>query len=153
MKRILFTLLLFGTLFVNSQVMFNTGSAEFDADLNIINSRGSHDFVSFRQDLSVSFGISVKKIDYMRTQLSMVPGEIYLSLEIARITRKPIDDILVVYKKEGSKGWGHIAKQVGIKPGSGEFHEMKNSASTKKKVAKGSDGRKGKKVAKKTKIS
>jgi len=153
MKRIFSTLLLFSTFFVNSQVVFSTGSAQFDADLNIINTRGADDFVSFRQDLSVSFGISVKKIDYMRTQLNMVPGEIYLSLEIARVSRKHIDDILVIYKKDGGKGWGYIAKQAGIKPGSAEFHQMKNSASAKKKVAKGDDSRKGKKIAKKTKVS
>jgi hypothetical protein len=41
-----------------------------------------------------------------------------------------LDELLTVYSKHKSNGWGVIAKQLGIKPGSAEFHQLKNRART-----------------------
>ena len=117
-----------------AQLNFNTGSSELDADLKIINSDAKADMSSFKTDLSVEFKVSTKKIDQMLS-MKMEPGEVYLALEIAKIAKREIDDVLKVYKANKDKGWGYIAKQMGIKPGSPEFHALKGDS--KNKSAKG----------------
>jgi len=41
------------------------------------------------------------------------------------------------YKAHRGKGWGMIAKEIGIKPGSEEFMALKNKFSNKLKKGKG----------------
>lgn len=144
MKKIFLSFLL--VLLVNvtySQIVFNTGSAEFDADLNVINVSGESDMSGFKSDMTVSFNVSVKTLDHMLS-LKMIPGEIYLSLEIARIVKRPVEDVIPVYKSHKSKGWGYIAKEMGIKPGSAEFHALKGSSKSKGNKMKNDKGKKGK---------
>lgn len=139
MKQLLFiALIAVAPTIINAQIQFNTGSSDLDADLNIINSDAKKDITSFKADLSVSFGVSVKKIDYM-SSLKMEPGEIYLALEIAKISKRSVDDVIECYKNNKSKGWGYIAKEMGIKPGSAEFHQLKGKSKDKKE--KGNSGK------------
>lgn len=131
MKSLILLILAIGFYSASAQVAFNTGNAQMDADLNVINTRGSSDFVSFRADMRVSYNVSESKIDYMKGTLHMVPGEIYLALEISSIARISLDNVLSIYKTDKNKGWGYIAKQAGIKPGSEEFHQLKNNVGAK----------------------
>ena len=140
-----YIVILLTTLFVYSasaQISFNTGSAKLDTDLNTINTRADLDFGSFKADLSLQYNISEKKIDYMKTSLNMASGEIYLTLEISRLSKVSEDHVITIYQKHKNKGWGYIAKEVGIKPGSAEFHQLKNNASKNK--YKGQNKNKGK---------
>jgi hypothetical protein len=123
------------------QISFNTGSAELDADLNIINSDAKADLPSFKASLSAEFSVSTKKVDYMLS-LNMAPGDVYVSLSISNIGGKSIDDVIDCYKTNKSKGWGYIAKEMGIKPGSPEFHALKGKG--KNKSSKGKSGNSGK---------
>jgi hypothetical protein len=41
------------------------------------------------------------------------------------MTQKPPETVLHVYQANRGKGWGVIAKSLGIKPGSREFHALK----------------------------
>lgn len=116
----------------SAQISFRTGDVRLDADLNLINSRALADFGSFRGDLVRSYGVSNQKIDHMRGNQNMAPGEIYFALEIAKLGRISIDNVLSIYERDKSKGWGYIAKEAGIKPGSAEFHRLKDNASSNK---------------------
>ncbi|MFI0430272.1 hypothetical protein [Mariniflexile sp. HMF6888] len=142
MKYLFLFIFTFNFYLVSAQISFNTGNVQLDADLNIINTHARTDLSAFRTDMRLSYNVSEKKLDYMSTNLHMAFGEIYLSLEISRIAKVPLDEVLIVYKKHKSKGWGVIAKQLGIKPGSAEFHQLKNSTSTRK--GKKSQGKKNK---------
>ncbi|WP_100613413.1 hypothetical protein [Confluentibacter citreus] len=132
MKYLFLVVFTFNFYLVSAQISFNSGNVQLDSDLNIINTQARSDLSSFRKDLILSYNVSEKKLDYMGVNLGMVPGDMYLSLEISRIARVPLDDVLIVYRKHKAKGWGVIAKQLGIKPGSAEFHQLKNRASSKK---------------------
>lgn len=83
----------------------------------------------------------------------MAPGEIYLALEISKLSKIPIDEVIIIYKKNKSKGWGYIAKEAGIKPGSAEFHQLKNNTNSQKNKSKnkGKGNRKGQGNSKKKK--
>ncbi|TDQ22786.1 hypothetical protein [Tenacibaculum caenipelagi] len=149
MKNLLIILLLFFTYSVSAQISFNTGSVQLDSDLNIINADANLNFGAFKTNLSVSYNVSEKKIGYMRGTLGMKAGEIYLALEICKLSRKPVDDVIVIYKTHKNKGWGYIAKQAGIKPGSAAFHQLKNNANSKKNKSKGKGQSNGKGKGKK----
>jgi len=121
MKKILLILVSLIAYSGSAQISFNTGSVQLDSDLNIINISASADFESFKGDMGVTYNVSEKKIEYMRVSLNMAPGEIYFALEISVLSKTPIDKVITIYKKNKSKGWGYIAKEAGIKPGSSEF--------------------------------
>lgn len=131
MKKLVFIFLSFIVYSASAQVAFNTGSVQLDSDLNTINARASADFGAFKGDLSAAYNVSEKKIEYMSASLNMAPGEIYITLEISKVSKTPIDKVITIYEKHKGKGWGHIAKKAGIKPGSAEFHQLKNNASAK----------------------
>ncbi len=115
-----------------AQIAFNTGSVQLDSDLKTINSRANLDLSLFNKEMHVSYNVSEKKLNYMSVSLGMIPGEIYISLEIAKIARVSLDRVLTVYRSHKSKGWGVIAKELGVKPGSAAFHQLKHNASSKK---------------------
>lgn len=109
MKKILFLLSFFTLSAAASfaQIAFRTGSADFDASLNSINANAQLDLGAFKADLSVSFGTSRQEVDNLFS-IGMEPGEVYLALEIGRITRKPIDDVETIKAKIGAllpKNW------------------------------------------------
>lgn len=145
-KPVIFVFLLFLAVISNAQVSFNTGNAEFDTDLNKINVNAKLDFGAFKTDINLSYNISEKKIDYLSVSVKMEPAEIYLALELSKISGKPIDDVVEIYKVHKNKGWGYIAKQLGIKPGSPEFHKLKGNIKNKGSKGKNKDAQgKGKK--------
>jgi hypothetical protein len=144
MKKNVLILLLFIAYSASAQLSFNTGSAQLDADLNIINARASTDFGSFKADVSVLYNIPERKIDYMHGTLNMAPGEIYFALEISKLSRTSVDHVITVYEQNKRKGWGYIAQEAGIKPGSPEFHQLKNHASSKRYTGQNQEKEKGK---------
>ena len=145
-NQLIITVLLFSVIISNAQTSFKSGDAELDADLNEINVSARLDFAAFKTDLRLSYDISENKIDYLSVSVRMEPAEIYLALELSLISGKPVDDVVEIYKINRDKGWGAIAKMIGIKPGSDEFHKLKETAKNKgsKSKNKGAQG-KGKK--------
>lgn len=47
-------------------------------------------------------------------------------LKMAEMSHKPPEKVIDVYKANKGKGWGVMAKNMGIKPGSAEFKALKN---------------------------
>jgi hypothetical protein len=137
MRKIIILLLSLLPFISSAQISFNTGNVQFDSDLNTINANANLDFGAFKTDLSVGYNVSEKKIEHMRGTLNMAPGEIFLALEISKISKTSVDNIVYHYKKHKNKGWGYIAKEAGIKPGSAEFHQLKNNSRNKKNKGKG----------------
>jgi hypothetical protein len=54
------------------------------------------------------------------------PGDVYMACNIASIIGRPCRYVADVYERDRGQGWGNIAKSMGIKPGSPEFHRLKN---------------------------
>ena len=55
------------------------------------------------------------------------PSDVYVVLRLGEMSHKPTDVVLEKTKLNKGKGWGVIAKSLGIKPGSSEFHALKRS--------------------------
>lgn len=113
-----------------AQVSFKTGNAEFDTDLQSINAKAKLDIKGFKIDINKTYDLPIPKIDELLKL--MEPAEIILANDIANIAKKPLDDVVNSYKTNKDKGWGQIAKDMGIKPGSAEFHELKGKSKNKK---------------------
>ena len=138
MKRIFISITLFTYLQVLlPQGSFNTGSAELDADLYMINTNAKKDLATFKSDLSNGFGIEVTTMENMMG-LGMEPAEVYLSLEIASASRSSINNVVTSYRLNKGKGWGLVAKEMGIWPDSNEFIALKNKCRSQKDKTYGS---------------
>jgi hypothetical protein len=130
--------LFFSLTCTSQEVKFSakTGDAELDVFLKDINTNALSNPDQFKVNASASFNIGVTKIDLLLN--TMPPGDVYMALQLASSTGKPVDTVVDSYSKNKGKGWGVIAKEMGIKPGSPEFHAMKKSL--KEKKGKGNGG-------------
>ena len=45
--------------------------------------------------------------------------------QLGQITQHPPEAVIKVYQSGKGRGWGELAKDLGIKPGSAEFHALK----------------------------
>ncbi len=111
-----------------------------DDDLGVwveqISIQAKADLGLFKTELSVEFGVPVTKVDQLIAEVELEPGDVYVTLELARISEKPVDEVVEVYKVNKTKGWGALAKELGIKPGSPEFKALKDNAEGKSKGKK-----------------
>lgn len=53
------------------------------------------------------------------------PADAYLALRLGEMAGRPTDYVVERYKDTKGRGWGALAKSLGIKPGSEEFHALK----------------------------
>lgn len=135
----------FVALQMNAQINFNTGNVDMDKELNEVNKTALTDMTSFKTDLANTFKtFGIEQINKVLQKVT-APAEALMVFEIQRITKKPLDAVLTSYDKNKSKGWGAIAKDLGIKPGSAEFHQLKANMSKDKpgKGKKEDNGNKG----------
>ena len=98
-------------------------AADFDwvKDFNI---RVQADPTGFRAGLSARFQIGDAQITAVLGNVS-TPADAYIVFRLGEMSRHPTDYVLREYKASKGKGWGVIAKNLGIKPGSEEFHALK----------------------------
>jgi hypothetical protein len=122
--------------FICAALEFNTGDVELDFTLKELNVEAEADMDGYKADLSVTYDISRNKLEYLFVEIKMEPADVFMTLELARILNISIDAILKVYKENRGKGWGIIAKQLGMKPGSNEFMALKNVSSNRLKKEK-----------------
>jgi hypothetical protein len=52
-------------------------------------------------------------------------ADAYIIFRLAEISEKPVDRVMDLYQGRKGNGWGVLAKQLGIKPGSDAFKALK----------------------------
>ena len=142
MKIYITTLILFLSLGSFAQVDFKTGDASLEAELNLINTEANNDLSAFKTKLSSSYQVVVPKIDELLD--IMLPAEVELAFRIKDIAKVSIDRVVESYRTNKHKGWGAIAKDLGIKPGSPEFHALKGRPKKNKNHPTGKNNGNGK---------
>lgn len=130
MFLVLITELMYGQ--TTARIEFNSGDKEIDAHLNDINLYAGLDINVFKNDVSVKFGVSLDEVDRYIVKEKIPPADVYYGYCLASVTGKPFSSIIIL--RSDKKGWGAIAKDLGIKPGSMQFHALKNN--TLKKIDK-----------------
>lgn len=103
-----------------------TGDAFIDTRLGDVNvfARGNTD--GFIDDIVVSYGAPRSLVRELYYDRRWVPSDIYYACLLASILKRPCGYVVDIYERDRGQGWGVIAKRLGIKPGSREFHALKN---------------------------
>jgi len=79
----------------------------------------------FKARLATRFKIGDVQVDAVLSNVDE-PADAYLMLRLGEMSGKPTDYVFEKYRHSKGKGWGALAKSLGIKPGSEEFHALKN---------------------------
>ena len=111
------------TLAQDLAIDYNTGDTEIDSYLVEVNTKAESDYDSFRNELSESSELTAEKIDRYIKEDNMEPAEVYYANVLSTTTNRPVSEVVGLYSEK--KGWGAVAIELGIKPGSDEFHQLK----------------------------
>lgn len=97
------------------------GDFDWTRDLNI---KAEADRDGFRAQLSTRFSIGNAQVQVVLGNVDS-PADAYMVFRLGEMSSKPVEYVLEHYQKEKNKGWGVLAKSLGIKPGSREFQALK----------------------------
>ena len=100
-------------------------SATLDSFLSSVNVQAQADLPGFHAKVSAQFGVPVPQVEAV---LGMVatPADAFMVFQLGQMAHRPPEAVVQTYRTHKGKGWGVIAKELGIKPGSREFHALKN---------------------------
>ena len=117
-------------------------AGEFDwiKDFNI---QAEADSSGFRVRLATRFKIGDATVNAVLSNVEK-PADAYIAFRLGEISQQPTDRIIEEYKSGKGSGWGVMAKNLGIKPGSKEFHALKNGQDLYKTQDQGTGKTKGK---------
>ncbi len=118
-RRILFMVLMI-ILFVSSAAL--AGDFDWLQNLNI---RAEADPSGFRAQLATRFKIGNAEINTVISNVEK-PADAYMVLRLGEMSHQPTDHVIKQYRSGKGQGWGVLAKRLGIKPGSKEFHALKS---------------------------
>ena len=103
-----------------------SGDVWVDTQLNDMNRYGSRYRDPFVDELVRYHGAPRDLVVDLLGPRRWAPGDVWMACSIASIIGRPCRYVVDVYERDHGHGWGNIAKQMGIKPGSAEFHRLKN---------------------------
>jgi hypothetical protein len=98
--------------------------SDLDSFVGSLNVQAGADLPGFKVRLSAQFGIPVPQVETVIARVQ-TPADAYMVLKVGEVARQPQEVVLKEYEAHRGKGWGVIAKNLGIKPGSRQFHELK----------------------------
>ena len=96
------------------------GDFDWISDLNI---QAQADPSGFRARLGARFNIGNVQINTVLSNVEC-PADAYMVLRLGEMSNQPTDYVIREYRSDKGKGWGALAKSLGIKPGSAEFHAL-----------------------------
>jgi len=97
------------------------GDFDWVKDFNI---KANIDPSGFRARLATRFRIGNAKIEAVISNVEK-PADAYIVFRLGEMSGQSTDNVVEKYKIGKGKGWGALAKSLGIKPGSKEFHALK----------------------------
>jgi hypothetical protein len=121
MKRIIVTLV-FASFFVGGAAVAH---ADLDVFLSGLNVQAKADMGGFSARLSAQFEVPLPQVEVIMQSVE-VPADAFMCFQLIQMTNQEPDVIVQTYKSDKGKGWGVIAQELGVKPGSPEFHAIKN---------------------------
>ena len=120
------------------------GDFDWIKDFNI---KANIDPSGFRARLATRFRIGNAKIEAVISNVEK-PADAYIVFRLGEMSGQSTDYVVEKYKVGKGKGWGALAKSLGIKPGSSEFHDLKRSDDLYDTKSKDTGKTKGKSKAK-----
>lgn len=118
MKRVLIALC---CILFSSQAWAGGG---LDGFLSKLNAQAKSDLARFSAKISAQFSVPEAQVKVVISTVKE-PADAFMVFQLGQMARQPTDRVLDVYQSGKGKGWGAMAKDLGIKPGSPEFHALK----------------------------
>ena len=84
--------------------------------------------MSFSTQLSLKHEIPEQEIREAKERNGLGYGDIYMATALSRISKRPVGAVAEDFRRNPGRGWGVMAMNLGIKPGSPEFKQMKANA-------------------------
>jgi uncharacterized membrane protein YgcG len=103
-----------------------SGDVWMDTTLGDMNRYGSRYRDPFIDEMVRYHGAPRDLVTDLLVNRRWAPGDVYMACNIAAIIGRPCRYVVEQYERDHGNGWGNIAKRMGIKPGSPEFHRLKN---------------------------
>lgn len=103
-----------------------TMAGDFDW-LKEFNIKAVNDGDGFRTRLAARFQIGRAQVDTIINNVDR-PADAYMVLRLGELSGRSTDEVIKTYNSDKNKGWGNMAKSLGIKPGSKEFHALKRGS-------------------------
>jgi len=100
-------------------------AADFDWAVGF-NAKAKSSGDQFLNQMTIRFGISSAEVQRVHG-LTQNPAHAYLIFRLAEISGKSLSVVLQNYQNHQNRGWGVMAKNLGIKPGSKAFKQLKQS--------------------------
>lgn len=115
----------FFVLFILFSFISTVQAGDFDW-LEKLSIEARADGSGIKTKLAARFNLGAAKVN---TVLSNVNGveDAYMVMRLGEMSGHDTDYVVQQYKENKGKGWGVIAKRLGIKPGSGEFQNLKRA--------------------------
>jgi hypothetical protein len=109
-------------------LIFSSVAAARDFDwMPDFNVQAQADPSGFRARLETRFNIGGAQVNAVISNVGS-PADAYMVLRLGEMSHQPTDYVIRNYKSNKGRGWGVIAKSLGIKPGSPEFHALKRGS-------------------------
>jgi len=96
-----------------------------DTFLGNLNAQAAADRHGVVTSVGSHFGVPYSDVELIMGTAGSL-ADAFMVLQIGRWTGLSRDRIMHEYRAKKGQGWGVIAKDLGIKPGSAEFHALKN---------------------------
>ena len=88
------------------------------------NQKAAQDITAFKQKLADRFNSDLTQVEGVFKEMKTA-SDAYMTYKLGEMSGKPLTEVANKYSKGKAKGWGALAKSLGIKPGSKEFHALK----------------------------
>lgn len=102
-----------------------SGDVWVDSQLNDVNRYGSRYREPFIDEMVRYYGAPRDLVTELLGTRRWAPGDVYYACAIAQALGRPCRYVVDEWERNHGKGWGVVAKELGIKPGSAEFHRLK----------------------------
>jgi len=89
-----------------------------------VDAQAKADMARFQATVSTQFGVPEVQVQAVLGQVQR-PADAFMVFQLGQMSGQPVERVVPVYQSHKSKGWGALAKELGIKPGSPEFHALK----------------------------
>jgi hypothetical protein len=102
-----------------------SGDVWVDNQLNDVNRYGTRYREPFVDEMVRYCGAPRELVNELLVTRRWAPGDVYYACSIAHTLGRPCRYVVDEWDRNHGKGWGVVAKELGIKPGSAEFHRLK----------------------------
>ena len=102
-----------------------SGDVWVDSQLSDVNRYGMRYRQPFIDEMVRYYGAPRELVTTLLVDRHWAPGDVYYACAIAQILGRPCRYVVDIWERDHAQGWGNVAQQLGIKPGSDEFHRLK----------------------------